>query len=83
MTIISSIQSGSNVIIRYAEIDLHTMKEFKRLADEEPEAQVMYCPGIQYSEAPGAPGEDVYWVRKIYKDVGTKRKISSWICFFI
>jgi hypothetical protein len=45
------------------------MKEFKRLADEEPEAQVMYCRGIQYSEVPAVPGEDVYWVRKIYKDV--------------
>lgn len=51
------------------EIDMFTMKEFKRLADEVPEAQVMYCPGIQYSQEPGEPGEDVYWVRKIYKDV--------------
>lgn len=51
------------------EIDLFTMKEFKRLADEVPEAHVMYCPGIQYSQKPGKPGEDVYWVRKIYKDV--------------
>lgn len=49
---------------------MFTMKEFKRLADEVPEAQVMYCPGIQYSQEPGEPGEDVYWVRKLYKDVG-------------
>lgn len=45
------------------------MKEFKRLADEVPEAHVMYCPGIQYCEQPVKPGQDAYWVRKIYKDV--------------
>lgn len=70
------------------EIDLYTMNEFKRLCEEEPEAQVMPCLGIQYSEEPPAPGEDIYWVRKIYKDVsnkvlmGKKRMISN-LNFFI
>ncbi|KAI8091803.1 FAD dependent oxidoreductase [Thamnidium elegans] len=54
---------------RLQEMDGFAAKEFKRLADEEPEAHVQYCNGIQYSEQPGAPGEDVYWVRKIYSNV--------------
>lgn len=51
------------------EIDAYTMKEFKRLADEEPEAHVMYCPGVQYIIDPTVPGEDPFWMRKIYYDV--------------
>ncbi|KAI8082575.1 uncharacterized protein B0P05DRAFT_537562 [Gilbertella persicaria] len=54
---------------RSQEIDAYTMKEFKRLADEEPEAHVMYCRGVKYSEEPGTPGEDMYCVRKIYRNV--------------
>jgi D-amino-acid oxidase len=45
------------------------MKEFKRLADEEPESHVMYCNGIQYITDPTAPGLDPYWQRKIYYNV--------------
>ncbi|OBZ88392.1 D-amino-acid oxidase [Choanephora cucurbitarum] len=54
---------------RLQEIDSYTMKEFNRLADQEPEAHVMYCQGVKYSQEPALPGEDVYWVRKIYKNV--------------
>ncbi|KAI7899611.1 uncharacterized protein BX663DRAFT_520711 [Cokeromyces recurvatus] len=54
---------------RLQDMDTYTMKEFKRLADEEPEANIMYCPGIQYCERPAAPEEDVYWVKKIYANV--------------
>ncbi|GAA5805862.1 hypothetical protein HPULCUR_011388 [Helicostylum pulchrum] len=50
-------------------MDSFSAKEFKRLADEEPDAHVQYCNGIQYSEQPGVPGEDVYWVRKIYSNL--------------
>ncbi|KAI7896483.1 uncharacterized protein EV154DRAFT_492449 [Mucor mucedo] len=53
---------------------MYTMKEFKRLCEEVPEAHVMACPGIQYCQEPGVPGQDVYWVRSIYKDV---KKISD------
>jgi hypothetical protein len=54
------------------------MKEFERLAKEEPEANVMHCSGIHYSEVPAGPNEDAYWVRKIYKDVRFFL-YSSWI----
>jgi hypothetical protein len=50
-------------------MDMFTMKEFARLAEEEPEANVMHCAGIHYSGVPAGPNEDAYWVRKIYKDV--------------
>jgi hypothetical protein len=51
------------------EIDMYTMKEFGRLAKEEPEAYVMVCDGIQYNEEPALPGQDPLWLKKIYKDV--------------
>lgn len=45
------------------------MKEFERLCNEEPDANVMPCPGTQYFQEPADPNEDPYWVRKIFKDV--------------
>lgn len=60
-------------------MDSFSAKEFKRLADEEPDAHVQYCNGIQYSEQPGVPGEDVYWVRKIYSNVSKKKKMNQYL----
>lgn len=57
------------VLIFKTEMDAFTQKEFKRLADEVPEAHVQYVNGIQYCEKPAPEGEDVYWVRKIYNNV--------------
>ncbi|KAI9342115.1 FAD dependent oxidoreductase [Pilaira anomala] len=54
---------------RLQEMDAFTQKEFKRLADEVPEAHVQYVNGIQYCEKPAPEGEDAYWVRKIYNNV--------------
>lgn len=51
------------------EIDSYSMKEFKRLADTEPEAHIMYSRGVQYFKDPAPPGEDPLWVRDIYYDV--------------
>lgn len=54
---------------RLIEIDSYSMKEFKRLADTEPEAHIMYSRGVQYFKDPAPPGEDPLWVRDIYYDV--------------
>lgn len=45
------------------------MKEFKRLADNEPDAHIMYSRGVQYLKDPAPPGEDPLWLREIYHDV--------------
>lgn len=62
-------------------MDSFGAKEFKRLADEEPDAHVQYCNGIQYCEQPGALGEDVYWVRKIYSNVSKKANLYLLLFF--
>ncbi|KAI9487599.1 MAG: FAD dependent oxidoreductase [Benjaminiella poitrasii] len=54
---------------RLQDIDAFSMKEFKRLAEEEPEANIMFCPGVQFCENPPAPEEDIYWVKKLYANV--------------
>ncbi|KAI8997416.1 hypothetical protein BDB01DRAFT_771046 [Pilobolus umbonatus] len=54
---------------RLQKIDSYTMKVFKRLADEVPDAHVMYCNGYQYGANTPPPGSDVYWVRDIYENV--------------
>lgn len=62
----STYNSKTWVII---EIDSYSMKMFKRLADTEPEAHIMYSRGVQYFKDPAPPGEDPLWVRDIYYDV--------------
>lgn len=63
------ILNGIIINFIHTEIDMYTMKEFGRLEKEEPEANIIPCPGIQYVVNPEAPGTDPYWVRKIYKNV--------------
>ncbi|KAI9248857.1 hypothetical protein BDA99DRAFT_524634 [Phascolomyces articulosus] len=46
------------------DIDRISFQEFKREADQVPEAGVMYCPGIHYSEVEDAPAEA--WGHKFY-----------------
>ncbi|CAO3599457.1 unnamed protein product [Absidia cylindrospora] len=53
---------------RLQEIDRDTLKEFHRLANQEPESGVSYCPGAQYFEAQDAPGEDSFWVHDLFQD---------------
>ncbi|CAO3609222.1 unnamed protein product [Mucor hiemalis] len=55
--------------LRLKEIDAYSMKEFKRLADNEPDAHIMYSRGVQYLKDPAPPGEDPLWLREIYHDV--------------
>lgn len=51
------------------DIDRYTLKEFKRLANQVPEAGVSYCPGYQYFAIADPPGQDSYWVKNFYQDV--------------
>ncbi|KAI8342349.1 hypothetical protein BC941DRAFT_412515 [Chlamydoabsidia padenii] len=53
---------------RLQDIDRATLQEFRRLAIQEPESGVSYCPGVQYFEADDPPGEDSYWVRHLFQD---------------
>ncbi|KAI8987601.1 hypothetical protein BDF20DRAFT_278005 [Mycotypha africana] len=68
--------------IRLQEMDMHSIKEFERLANTEADAHVMHCPGVQYVQAPNggmSPDEDVYWARKLYSNfkVIPKEKLVS------
>ncbi|CAO3627712.1 unnamed protein product [Cunninghamella blakesleeana] len=53
---------------RLQDIDRYTLKEFKRLANQVPEAGVSYCPGYQYFAVADPPGQDSYWVNNFYQD---------------
>ncbi|KAL0077488.1 hypothetical protein J3Q64DRAFT_1767933 [Phycomyces blakesleeanus] len=53
---------------RLQAIDRYTLKEFKRLANEDFSAGVMYCPGLQYNDLPDMPGQDSLWVRDHYAE---------------
>ncbi|KAI8139458.1 hypothetical protein BJV82DRAFT_627302 [Fennellomyces sp. T-0311] len=46
------------------DIDLISFKEFNREVDHVPEAGVMYCPGVHYSEVDDAAAEA--WAQKLY-----------------
>lgn len=54
------------------EMDRFTLKEFRRLANSEPESGVSYCPGVQYYGIDDAPGEDCHWVRNLFQDVSAE-----------
>ncbi|KAI8079718.1 FAD dependent oxidoreductase [Halteromyces radiatus] len=59
---------------RLQEIDRYTYNEFHRLANQEPESGVVYCPGYQYYEREDAPGEDNHWVRDLFQDYAKLNK---------
>jgi hypothetical protein len=66
------------------EMDRFTIKEFRRLANTEPESGVSYCPGVQYYGIDDAPGEDCHWVRDLFQDVSVdtrrgNRQIKRWV----
>ncbi|KAI8337886.1 hypothetical protein BC941DRAFT_351611 [Chlamydoabsidia padenii] len=71
----SSVNAGASIISfasvnnkQHQEMDRYTQREFRRLANTEPESGVSYTPGVQYYGIPDAPGEDCHWVRDMFQD---------------
>ncbi|KAF7721190.1 hypothetical protein EC973_005121 [Apophysomyces ossiformis] len=50
------------------EIDRESLKEFTYLESHVPEANIMYCPGVELFDEPAEPGEDRLWVRNHYNE---------------
>ncbi|KAI8391319.1 uncharacterized protein BYT42DRAFT_489729 [Radiomyces spectabilis] len=53
---------------RLQAIDKYSLKVFHRLADEVPEAPVMYCPGYQFHTEEDEADHDSTWVKDHYYD---------------